>query len=181
MVRWGLGICAVGFTVMLLIPMPLRPGGNGRAETPVRQTVEKPSQSLSPVAPPRAGASLMSLPDAAPDEVPTPAMPAIESIAATVAPVLLPTSAQQPPDDKAGRVLALSVRPARTPPEVYRVAAAGAVLRAGPSALERNLAELAAGERVEVLSRFADRWFFVRLADGSTEGYLDATLLSPAD
>lgn len=54
-------------------------------------------------------------------------------------------------------------------------------LRAGPSTLERGTSLLAAGDRVEVLSRYADRWVFVRLADGKTEGYLDATLLSPAN
>lgn len=182
MVRWGLGFCAVLFTVMLLIPVPLRPGANehGRAEARTAENLPV-SQKLSPVAAPRAGAALMSLPDSGPAEVPVPAMPEVENIAiaAEVAPSLdlMPKVSAE----KAGLNPALAILKDKPRKEFYQVTASAADLRAGPSPRERSTLQLAKGEKVELLSRFADRWFYVRLADGKTEGYLDATFLSPAE
>lgn len=181
MVRWGLVFCAVVFTVMLLIPMPLRQGGSSHASVVAGRSLSG-DRELSPVAAPRAGAALMSLPDAVPAEVPVPMMPAeLQSVAATAAPAIPAMSPPAAEDDKTGVVPALAIRLPKAPPEAYSVAAAQAELRSGPSSLERSTAKLARGDRVEVLSRFADRWLFVRLADGKTEGYLDATQMSPAD
>lgn len=178
MVRWGLGICAAVFAVMLLIPVPLRPDSYSQVESRAPQAAR---QNLSAIAAPRAGAALMSLPDAGPAEVPAPDRLDAASIAATSAPLIPSETLPEPSVDRTLLVPALAIRPVKPAPEAYRVAAPKADLRAGPSSLERSTALLAEGDRVEVLSRFADRWVFVRLADGTTEGYLDVTLLSPAD
>lgn len=181
MVRWGLGICAAVFAVMLLIPVPLRPDRHGHADAPALQFTKQGLPSLSPAAPPRAGAALLSLPEQVAGEVPAPAMPKVANIASIPAPIIPVATLPELPDGHTHPVPAKAVARAKLRPEVYRVAVQRAELRAGPSALERGTSLLAAGDRVEVLSRYADRWFFVRLADGKTEGYLDATLLSPAD
>ena len=186
MVRWGLGICAVVFTVMLLIPVPLRPGAGERGHAEARAADTRPnnlpvSQGLSPVAAPRAGTALMSLPDSGPVEVPAPAMPDLASITALTTPDAPPEVLPDVAAKKTDLIPALAVLKAKPRKEFYEVTAGTADLRAGPSSRERSILQLDHGERVELLSRFADRWFFVRLADGKTEGYLDATLLSPAD
>ena len=166
---------------MLLIPVPLRPDKNSHAAAEARHPNEQGPRNLSSVTAPRAGSALMSLPDESPVEVPAPVMPEVAGIATTAAPVLPSAALPEPPVDRTLLVPALAIRPAKLPPEFYHVAAPLAELRAGPSPIERSTARLAAGDRVVVLSRYADRWVFVRLADGKTEGYLDATLLSPAD
>lgn len=123
----------------------------------------------------------MSLPDRIPAEAPVPDMPEVASVATTSAPIVPADSLPAPPVDRTLQVPALAIRPAKIGPAVYRVTAPNADLRAGPSALERATRKLTEGDKVEVLSRFGDRWAYVRLADGTTEGYLDATLLSPDD
>lgn len=181
MVRWGLGVFAAVLTVMLLIPAPLRPDRHGHADTPQGQPGAVGLQTSSRVAAPQLGVALMSLPEEAPAEAPVPVMPEAPGIAATTAPVIPSAPLPEPPGDPARLAQALAPLPAKFRSDVYSVAVAGAELRAGPSSLERGISLLAEGDRVEVLSRYADRWVFVRLADGTTEGYLDATLLSPAD
>jgi hypothetical protein len=181
MVRWGLGICAVVFAVMLLIPVPLRPDRHGHADAPASQFTKHGLPNLSPVAPPRAGAALLSLPEQFAGEVPAPAMPEVANIASIPAPIIPFATLPEPAGGHTHLVPAKAVAPAKVRPEVYRVTVQRAELRAGPSIRDRGISLLSDGDRVEVLSRYADRWFFVRLADGKTEGYLDATLLSPAD
>ncbi|MGL4279851.1 MAG: hypothetical protein ACRCS0_05750 [Albidovulum sp.] len=181
MVRLGLGICAAVFAVMLLIPVQLHPDRRGAFDAPVSQLKQNGLPSLSPVAPPRAGAALVSLPEEIAGEVPAPAMPEVASIAAMSGPSAASEAAADESAKRRQLDLELGIRPFMTPPDVYRVAVPQAELRAGPSVHERGTSLLAAGDRVEVLSRYAERWAFVRLADGTTEGYLDATMLSPAE
>ncbi|MCA0270844.1 MAG: SH3 domain-containing protein [Proteobacteria bacterium] len=166
---------------MLLIPVPLRPDRHGHADAPVARFSQHGLPSLSPVAAPRAGAALLSLPEEIAGEVPAPDMPEVASIASSSGPPSPPAKTAEEAAKHRQLDLELGIRPFMERPEVYRIAVPGAELRAGPSTLERGTSLLAAGDRVEVLSRYADRWVFVRLADGKTEGYLDATLLSPAD
>lgn len=108
-------------------------------------------------------------------------MPEVASIATGSAPILPTAALHEPPVDRTLLVPAVAFGPPKLPAELYRVTMPLAELRAGPSPFERSTARLVSGDRVVVLTRFAGRWFFVRLADGKTEGYLDATLLSPAD
>ncbi len=166
---------------MLLIPVPLRPERHGHTEAPVVQFGKDGLPSLSPVAPPRAGAALVSLPEEIAGEVPAPAMPEVASIATSSGPPSPPETTAEESAKHRLLNMELGIRPFVARPEVYRIAVPQTQLRAGPSTLERGTSLLAAGDRVEVLSRYADRWVFVRLADGKTEGYLDATLLSPAN
>ena len=173
MVRVGLVTCAVVFTVMLFIPMPLRKDGVTGVQLEAAQLVgEARVVARHPVA------AFTSIEPDRRIEVPAPPLlatadllsPVIVSGPPVVAPDA-PAPASQPEPKE---------MPARKP-DYHRVTSAKAALRAGPSDATRKLAMIGAGDTVDVLTSFDGKWYFVRLADGQTEGYLEQSDVAKAD
>lgn len=156
MVRLGLGVCAVSFTVMLLIPVPMARVGVPVSPSPFMAAT---SRADGPIGAPADRPAWTSL---APDtrvEVPAPRLFTGLS-------------------DVSSFGVTTEAAPA---PTIYRIAAPRAALRAGPAVGEREIGRLKIGERVEVLTIYDQSWLYVRLADGTTEGYVNETDLAPAN
>ena len=173
MVRVGLVTCAVVFTVMLFIPMPLRKGEAIHAPQDLTQEVgtarvvaRHPIAAFTSIEPDRR------------IEVPAPPLPETADL---LSPVIVSGPPVVAPDAHAP---ASQPEPKAMPgrePDFYRVTSAKAALRAGPSGDTRKLAVLGAGDTVDVLTSFDGKWYFVRLADGQTEGYLEQSDVARAD
>lgn len=156
MVRLGLGICAVLFTLMLLIPVPM-----ARIGTPVRLTsgatvTTRPDGRIG------ASANLQtwtSLPQDTRVEIPAPqafvGLHEVSSFAATA------------PGPETAATL-------------FQVIAPRAALRADPAPNARVIGRLKIGQRVEVLTRLERDWPYVRLLDSKTEGFVSMSDLEPA-
>ncbi len=173
MVRVGLVTCAVVFTVMLFIPMPLRKGEAIHAPQDLTQEVgtarvvaRHPIAAFTSIEPDRR------------IEVPAPPLPGTADLLSPVivsAPPVVAPDAPAPASQPESKAM-----PSREP-DYYRVISAKAALRAGPSGDTRKLAVLGAGDTVDVLTSFDGKWYFVRLADGQTEGYLEQSDVAKAD
>jgi hypothetical protein len=156
MVRLGLGMCALAFAVMLLIPVPM---------ARVSKTLATPRAVLVSIRPEgRVGApvvdhSPLTLAGDTHVEVPAPqrfeGLSEVSSFGATV---------EEP-----------------AAPLVYRISAPRAALRAGPDLRERALARLNIGQTVEVMTAYDHQWMFIRLPDGQTEGYVNKSDIEAAE
>jgi hypothetical protein len=176
MVRVGLVTCAVVFTVMLFIPMPLRKGEAIHAPQDLTQEVgtarvvaRHPIAAFASIEPDRRV------------EVPAPPLPQTDDLLSPIIVSAPPVVAAEAASDAAP---AAKPGPKSLPPrepDFYRVTSAKAALRAGPSSENRKLATLRAGDTVDVLTSFDGKWYFVRLADGQTEGYLEQSDVARAD
>jgi hypothetical protein len=172
MVRVGLVTCAVVFTVMLFIPMPLRKGEAIHAPQDLTQEVgtarvvaRHPIAAFASIEPDRRV------------EVPAPPLPQTDDL---LSPIIVSAPPVVAPDAASAAKPGPKSLPPREP-DYYRVASAKAALRAGPSSENRKLATLRAGDTVDVLTSFDGKWYFVRLADGQTEGYLEQSDVVRAD
>ena len=172
MVRSGLVICAVAFTVMLFIPMPLRKGEAIHAPLDLTQDMGGARVvARHPVA------AFTSFEPDRRVEVPAPPLP---ETTALISPVIVSGPVAATPEAAA----VSPPGPKSIPPRaqaLYRVSHGEAALRAGPSRDNRKLATLVAGDTVDVLTSFDGQWLYVRLADGRTEGYVEQADLTPAD
>jgi len=172
MVRVGLVICAVVFTVMLFIPMPLRKGEAIHAPQDLTQDVgtarvvaRHPIAAFTSIEPDRRV------------EVPAPPLPQTDDL-------LSPVIVSGPVDATPEATAVSPPGPKSNPPHaqaLYRVSHGEAALRAGPSRDNCKLATLGAGDTVDVLTNFDGKWLYVRLSDGRTEGYIEQADLTPAD